>query len=92
MSQLTIGAPSVVHWRGVGYRKDQGHLAVEACGEYDFRKSRKSTMKQDRQTPQVPSALRRYTLDPDWSQEEADERRRRRALEEFVRVQALRKP
>lgn len=49
-------------------------------------------MKQDRQTQQVPLALRRYTLDPDWSQAEADERRRRRALEEFVRVQALRNP
>jgi hypothetical protein len=46
-------------------------------------------MSQDRQ--KLPSELRRYTLDPEWSQAEADARRRRRALEEFIRAQSLRK-
>jgi hypothetical protein len=47
-------------------------------------------MSQDR--PKLPSELRRYTLDPEWSQAEADGRRRRRALEEFIRAQSVRKP
>lgn len=39
--------------------------------------------------PWTPSwKLPQYTLDPQWSQTEADELRRGRALEEFVRAQA----
>jgi hypothetical protein len=48
-------------------------------------------MKVDRPVPFVPSSLRRFTLDPEWSREEADERRRRRALDEFVQAQSSRK-
>jgi hypothetical protein len=33
--------------------------------------------------PKVPKELRRYTLDPDWTCDEQEEERRRRALEEF---------
>jgi hypothetical protein len=37
------------------------------------------------QEPRLPPELRRYTLSPNWVQQERDEERRRRALEEFRR-------
>jgi hypothetical protein len=34
-------------------------------------------------TSRIPPELERYTLSPDWLQEQLDEKRRRKALEEF---------